>query len=86
MIGEMEVPMATMNVSLPGPMKAWVETQTQAGRYSNASDYVRDLIRRDQDRQAAISELQQLVDEGIASGTPEKFDMEAFLKRKREEP
>lgn len=75
--------MATMNVSLPDPMKEWVESQTRTGRYSNASDYVRDLIRRDQDRQAAIAELQQLVDEGLASGAPEPFDMEAFLKRKR---
>jgi len=76
--------MATMNVSLPDPMKAWVETQTKGGRYSNASDYVRDLIRRDQDRQSAIAELQQLVDEGLASGAPERFDIEAFLARKRE--
>ena len=41
--------MATMNVSLPTPMKTWVETQVQTGHYSNTSDYVRDLIRRDQD-------------------------------------
>ena len=47
--------MATMNVSLPGPMKTWVEAQTKDGRYSNASDYVRDLIRRDQDRHRAIA-------------------------------
>jgi antitoxin ParD1/3/4 len=77
--------MATMNVSLPDPMKEWVERQSRTGRYANASDYVRDLIRRDQDRQAAIAELQQLVDEGLASGAPEAFDMEAFLKRKRAE-
>lgn len=77
--------MATMNVSLPDPMKDWVETQTRTGRYSNASDYVRDLIRRDQDRQNAITELQKLVDEGLESGKPEPFDMEALLKRKREE-
>ena len=80
-----EAIMATMNVSLPDPMKDWVEGQTKSGRYSNASDYVRDLIRRDQDRQAAIAELQQLVDEGLASGTAQKFDMEAFLARKRAE-
>jgi antitoxin ParD1/3/4 len=30
--------MATMNVSLPDPMKTWVEAQTKDGRYSNASD------------------------------------------------
>lgn len=40
--------MATMNVSLPGPMKEWVEAQIESGHYSNSSDYVRDLIRRDQ--------------------------------------
>lgn len=77
--------MATMNVSLPDPMKAWVEAQTREGRYSNASDYVRDLIRRDQDRQQAIAELQRLVTEGIESGVSENFDFQAFLKRKREE-
>lgn len=77
--------MATMNVSLPDPMKAWVEAQTQDGRYSNASDYVRDLIRRDQDRQQAIAEVQQLVDEGLASGPGACLDVEAFLARKREQ-
>jgi antitoxin ParD1/3/4 len=71
--------MATMNVSLPEPMKAWVERQTQTGRYSNASDYVRDLIRRDQERASAIAELQQAIDEGLASGTPIPFDLTEFL-------
>nr|WP_015061128.1 type II toxin-antitoxin system ParD family antitoxin [Pseudomonas sp. K-62]BAM13964.1 transcriptional regulator [Pseudomonas sp. K-62] len=55
--------MATMNVSLPDPMKDWVEAQAGTGRYANASDYVRDLIRRDQDRLAKIAELQRL--EGV---------------------
>lgn len=76
--------MATMNVSLPDPMKAWVEAQTQDGRYSNASDYVRDLIRRDQDRQQAIAELQQLVDQGLASGPGARLDVDAFLARSAE--
>jgi hypothetical protein len=40
-----EVPvMATMNVSLPDPMKAWVEEQGKTGQYSNASDYIRVFI------------------------------------------
>jgi len=77
--------MATMNVSLPDPMKTWVEAQAKDGRYSNASDYVRDLIRRDQDRQQAIAELQQRVDEGIASGPARILDVEGFLSRKREQ-
>lgn len=60
--------MATMNISLPDPMKRWAETQTQTGRYSNVSDYVRDLIRRDQEMKDKIAQLQQRVDEGRASG------------------
>ena len=40
--------MATMNVSLPEPMKTWVETIVKKGQYANSSDYIRDLIRRDQ--------------------------------------
>lgn len=67
--------MATMNVSLPDAMKSWVEAQTEYGRYGNASDYVRDLIRRDQERAAAIAEFQQLIDEGLASGiSNQSFD------------
>jgi len=60
--------MATMNVSLPDGMKVWVEAQSQTGRYSNASDYVRDLIRRDQERTDKITTMQKQVDEGLASG------------------
>jgi antitoxin ParD1/3/4 len=60
--------MATMNVSLPDAMKEWVEGQTRSGRYSNASDYVRDLIRRDQERAEKVAAMQRLVDEALASG------------------
>ncbi|MEK7343092.1 MAG: type II toxin-antitoxin system ParD family antitoxin [Pseudomonadota bacterium] len=60
--------MATMNISLPDRMKIWVEAQADTGRYSNASDYVRDLIRRDQERHGAVSHMQRLIDEARASG------------------
>ncbi|ANL32351.1 MULTISPECIES: type II toxin-antitoxin system ParD family antitoxin [Rhizobium] len=60
--------MATMNVSLPDPMKDWVEAQTKTGRYANASDYVRDLIRKDQERNDKIAAMQRFVDEGLKSG------------------
>ncbi|MEE9434976.1 MAG: type II toxin-antitoxin system ParD family antitoxin [Sphingorhabdus sp.] len=59
--------MATMNVSLPDPMKKWVEARAGSGIYSNASDYVRDLIRRDQERAIKIATFQSLVDEGRVS-------------------
>jgi antitoxin ParD1/3/4 len=37
-----------MNVSVPDPMRDWVQSQIEHGRYASVSDYVRDLIRRDQ--------------------------------------
>ena len=60
--------MVTMNVSLPDPMKQWVEKQAQSGRFSNASDYIRGLIREDQARSDALSDMQKLISEGIDSG------------------
>lgn len=60
--------MATMNISLPDQMKAWVEEQTRSGRYGNSSDVVRDLIRREQVKAEKIAHMQRLVDEGRASG------------------
>ncbi len=60
--------MATMNVSLPDAMKDWVETQTRTGRYANASDYIRDLVHHDRERQEKIARLKALVDDGLASG------------------
>ena len=74
--------MATMNVSLPDPMKHWVEDQTKTGRYSNASDYVRDLIRRDQVRAAKIAQMQLLVTEGLESGVCDRT-MDDILKDAR---
>jgi antitoxin ParD1/3/4 len=76
--------MATMNVSLPDPMKIWVESQATEGRYSNTSDYVRDLIRKDQERQSAIKALQAAITDGVESGTPEALDVSAFKLKMRE--
>ena len=74
--------MATMNVSLPASMKDWVEAQARSGRYSNASDYVRDLIRRDQQR-AARDELQRLITKGVESGLSTR-SMDDLLKAARD--
>ena len=40
--------MASMNISLPDPMRDYVQDRIDSGRYASVSDYVRDLIRRDQ--------------------------------------
>ncbi|MDR4306277.1 type II toxin-antitoxin system ParD family antitoxin [Chelatococcus sambhunathii] len=64
--------MATMNVSLPDPMKDWVEDQTKTGRYGNASDYVRDLIRRDQEKQDWIARMRAAIQEALDSGISDR--------------
>jgi putative addiction module antidote protein, CC2985 family len=56
--------MATMNILLSDQTKEWVDAQAQSGRYGNASDYVRDLIRHDRERAEKIAEFQRLVQEG----------------------
>lgn len=75
--------MATMNVSIPDPMKTWVEERTRDGSFSNTSDYVRHLIRRDQERTQAISQLQAVITEGLESGEPRPFDATALKVRMR---
>lgn len=39
--------MPTLNLSLPDQLKTWIARQIETGRYSSASDYLRDLIRED---------------------------------------
>lgn len=72
--------MATMNISLPDQMKAWVEAQSRDGRYSNSSDYVRDLIRREQIKADKIAHMQRLVDEAYASGFTDQSAEEIFAE------
>jgi antitoxin ParD1/3/4 len=71
--------MATMNISLPDPMRDWVQTQIQDGRYSSSSDYVRDLIRRDQEVRQQQQILQEAITDGLKSGISNR-SMEDVLK------
>lgn len=52
--------MATMTISLPDPMKDWIEAQIRQGEYASASDYVRDLVRRDRARREQELTLDEL--------------------------
>lgn len=76
--------MATMNVSLPDAMKRWVEAQAETGRYSNASDVVRDLIRREQERAEKIAHMQRVITEGVESGISERSVEEIVADARRQ--
>lgn len=72
--------MATMNISLPDQMKEWVEGQSQTGRFANSSDYIRDLIRTEQERLEYIAYIQKAVDDGYASGISERKIEDIFAQ------
>ena len=75
--------MATMNISVPDPMKDWVQAQVKTGAYANTSDYVRDLIRKDQENRTKVFALQKAITEGLESGISDKsFDEIINIARK----
>lgn len=75
--------MATMNISLPDPMRDWVESRLATGLYANNSDYVRDLIRQDQLRTNKLAILQQAITAGLESGEAGELDMQNIKQQAR---
>lgn len=62
--------MATMNISLPDAMKAFVEQEAEKGGFVSVSEYLRSLIRETQSRQAK-RDVDEKLREGLASGPAE---------------
>lgn len=58
--------MQSMNISIPDPLKRFVDGEIAKGRYSSASEYVRELIRADEKRKAE-EQLEALLLEGLSS-------------------
>lgn len=92
--------MTMLNISLPDNMKTWINQRVTGGDYSNISDYIRSLIRRDQEQLQAQREQDarkwQLIQaiarknlqQRLAEPPPEEFaDMseEAIMQMVREE-
>jgi antitoxin ParD1/3/4 len=46
--------MPRLNVNIPDPMREWVEERVKSGEYVDATDYVSELIRRDQDKREGL--------------------------------
>ena len=74
--------MAQMNISLPDKLKAWVDARVAEGRYSSASDYVRELMRRDLDAAESTARLQAAIDSGRASPASDTT-IEAIIAARR---
>lgn len=57
----------TMSFALPESMREYIDARVTDGQYGNTSEYIRDLVRRDQEAQAR-KRLCDLIEEGLASG------------------
>ena len=68
-------------ITLTDQQDHWIKAQIQAGHYTNDSEYIRDLIRREQERSAENEAIRTALIEGEASGEPRHFDATAFKQR-----
>ncbi len=77
--------MATIRktITLTAQQDEWIKAQIAAGRYTNDSEYIRDLLRREQERAAEIEAIRAALIEGEARGEPRPFDINAFHQRMR---
>ncbi|MGF6694500.1 antitoxin ParD1/3/4 [Metapseudomonas resinovorans] len=66
--------MSTMNISLPDALKRFVDEQVSQRGYGTSSEYVRELIRKDQDRQ----NIRNLLLKGAASAPAAPADDHYF--------
>ena len=75
--------MATVRktITLTDQQNGWIKTQIEAGHYTNDSEIIRDLIRREQERSAEIDAIRAALIEGENSGEPNAFNIAAFKQR-----
>jgi len=77
--------MATVRktITLTDQQDDWIKAQVEAGHYTNDSEYIRDLIRREQERGAEIEVVRAALIKGEKSGKPRSFDASAFKRKVR---
>lgn len=68
-------------ITLTDSQDCWIKAQVDAGHYTNDSECIRDLIRREQERSAETEAVRAALIEGEASGEPRPFDASAFKQR-----
>ena len=66
--------MTTMNISLPENLKAYVDTLVRTESYGTSSEYMRELIRRDQEKR----QFKELLLVGMRSGVEGAMDADFF--------
>jgi antitoxin ParD1/3/4 len=72
----------SMNISLPKSLRSFVEECVSSSSYTSASEYLRELIRKDREHRVAKDRLEDLLLEGLVSGPADPFEDEFFEKLK----
>lgn len=75
--------MASLNISLPQSLKDYVENQVETCGYSTPSEYVRELLRHDQQKRAE-QKLEAILLEGLNSGDPIKITPQYWENKRRQ--
>ena len=70
--------MQRKTITITDQMEAWVKSQVESGKYGNDSEYFRDLVRRDQSRRDAETQLRNLLGEAELSGISERSPQEIW--------
>ena len=70
-------------ITLTEQQDGWIKAQISAGHYTNDSEYIRDLIRREQERNAQVEAIRNALIEGEDSGDAQPFDATEFKHRMR---
>lgn len=75
--------MATVRktITLTDQQDNWIKSQIDAGHYTNDSELIRDLIRRDQERSLEIEAIRAALIDGENSGEPGAFAAAGFMQR-----
>jgi len=68
-------------ITVTAQQDAWIKLQIEDGHYTNDSECIRDLIRREQERNAEVDAIRQALIDGENSGAPKKFNPTAFKQR-----
>ena len=79
--------MQRKTITITDQMEIWVKSQVESGKYGNDSEYFRDLVRRDQFRREAETQLRDLLEEaessGISQRSPHEIWEEAEARRRK---
>ena len=68
-------------ITVSDQQDAWIKAQIEAGDFTNNSEYICDLIRRDQTRQAELEAIRIELIKSEESGAPRSFDADAFKEK-----